>query len=286
MTISSSALSGPPRAEAAILYDSANRGSALAREARDLWAFRHLVVELVLRDIKVRYKRSSLGVAWTMLSPLLHMAALTFAFSTLLRNQIANFPVYLLSGMIFWNFFAQATIHAATLTYDALEITRRTYVPRSVFVLSAVGGALVNLVFALLPLLVIVVLTGHPLHAAWLFLPIPVVLCAAFTAGAGFFVFTLACRFSDVKETWGVLVQMGFFLTPIIYTPEILPERFRRFLEWNPMTHLLEVFRAPIYDGSLPGLLVIGKAALAAAAILAVGWAFYAANIDDFAAAA
>lgn len=281
----SAVLPGAPPASSAF-YDSANRGSALVREARDLFTFRHLVVELVLRDIKLRYKRSSLGVAWTMLSPLLHMAALTFAFSTILRNQIANFPVYLLSGMVFWNFFGQATVHAATLTLDALEITRRTYVPRSVFVLSAVGGSLVNLVFALIPLLLIVAITGHPLSAAWLFLPVPVVLGAAFTAGVGFIVFTLACRFSDVKETWGVLVQMGFFLTPVIYTPAILADRYRWLLEWNPMTHLLAVFRTPIYDGHLPGLLLTGKAFFAAAVVLAAGWAFYARNIDDYAAAA
>ena len=144
-----------------IVYDTARRGFLFVEEAKALWDYRHLVAELVQRDLKVRYKRSVLGVAWSMLSPLLSMVALTIAFSALLKQQIANYPAYFLAGSVFWTFFAQATSHAASLTADASEIARRIYVPRSVFVAAAVGAALVNLLYTLVPLFVIIAATGQ-----------------------------------------------------------------------------------------------------------------------------
>ena len=108
------------------------------------------------------------------------MASLAFAFSFLLRFQIENYPVYFLAGSLFWTFFSQATGHAANLSTEALEITKQVYVPRSAFVASAVGGAAMNLVLSLLPLLVIVLASGHPVHLTWLFLPVSLVIGAAF----------------------------------------------------------------------------------------------------------
>ena len=97
------------RAPEVPVYDSARRGSPVIEEARALWKYRSLVQELVIRDIKVRYKRSVLGIVWTMLAPLLNMVALTLVFSALLRQQIQNYPVYFLTGAVFWTFFSQTT---------------------------------------------------------------------------------------------------------------------------------------------------------------------------------
>jgi ABC-type polysaccharide/polyol phosphate export permease len=269
-------------ANAIPVYDSARRGLLFVEEAKALWTYRHLVGELISRDIKVRYKRSVLGVLWTLLSPLLNMVALTIAFSAILKLQIANYPVYFLAGSVFWTFFSQATAHAASLTVDASEICRRVYVPRSVFVASAVGGALVNLFYSLLVLLAIIVVTGHPIHVSWLFLPVAVVTGVLFTAGVGLVIFTLASRFVDVKETYQVLLTTWFFVTPIVYTPDILAPKYRIFIRLNPMTYLVEMFRAPLYDGWLPGPNTLAFSLLAGVASLTLGWLFYAAKIEDY----
>ena len=265
------------------IYDSSERGGRVIAEARELWRFRHLVRELISRDIKVRYKRSFLGVGWTLLGPLMQMAALTVAFSAILRYEVPNYPVYFLTGTLFWTFFSQATSHAANLTTDALELSRRVYLPRSAFVASALGVALVNVAVSLVPLLVIALLTGHPIRATWLFLPVAIVLGAAFTAGVGLVIFTLASRFMDVRETYLVLLQPWFFVTPILYPREIVPERFQPLVRFNPMTYLVEVFRAPLYNGWLPGWKTILFSCLAATVSLAVGWWFYSSRIDDYA---
>lgn len=251
-------------------------------EARALWAYRHLVAELVSRDIKVRYKRSAIGIAWTMLNPLLSMLALTFVFSAVLKQDIRNYPVYLLSGMTFWTFFAQATSHAASLTVDASEITRRIYVPHSVFVAAALGVALVNFLLSLVPMLLIILGTGYPLHASWLFLPVSILAGSLFTAGVGLVIFTLALRFVDVKETYLVLLTPWFFVTPIVYAPKIVPPEYRFLVRLNPMTYMVEIFRAPLYDGWLPGWKTLTFATLAAVSSLVVGWLFYSAKIEEY----
>ena len=264
------------------MYDTARQGLLFVEEAKSLWAYRHLVAELVGRDIKVRYKRSVLGVAWSMLSPLLSMAALTIAFSALLKQQIANYPAYFLAGSVFWNFFSQATAHAASLTADASEISRRIYVPRSVFVASAMGVALVNLLYSLVPLLLIFLFTGQPARLSWLFLPVAIFTAVLFTAGVGLVVFTLASRFVDVKETYLVLLTPLFFLTPIVYTPTVLAPKYRLIVRLNPLTYLVEMFRAPLYDGWLPGANTLAFSLLAGLVSLVGGWLFYAAKIEDY----
>ncbi len=240
------------------------------------------MVELVRRDLVVRYKRSVLGIAWTMLSPLLNMIALAFVFSTVLKGGIPYYAVYLLCGLLFWSFFSQTTGHAASLTLEAAETTKKVYVPRSVFVAEAVGVGTVNVVLGLVPLALIVLFSGHPFRWTWLFLPVSLVIGMVFSAGVGLFVFTLASRFIDVKETYLVLLQVVFFLTPIVYDSSMVPGRFRWIVRLNPMTYLVEVFRAPLYNGWLPGYKTLTFSILAAVGSLVVGWLFYASRIDAY----
>jgi ABC-type polysaccharide/polyol phosphate export permease len=176
------------------------------------------------------------------------------------------------------------TNHVASLAVDAGEMSKRVYVPRSVFVASAVGVGLVNLLLSLVPLLAIIVLTGHPIHLSWLILPVSLAIGTCFTAGVALSIFTLSCRFVDARETYNALLAPWFFVTPIVYTTSILPERFRLLVRLNPMTSIIEVFRAPLYDGWLPGPNALALAVAMSLAMLTLGWLFYASRIDDYAA--
>jgi len=265
------------------VYDSARRPPRFVEEARGLWAYRNLVVEMAIRDIKIRYKRSVLGVFWTMLAPLLNMVALTLVFSALLRQQIENYPVYFLAGSLFWTFFAQTTSSASSQTFDANEMTKRIFLPRSVFVVSSIAVGLVNFALSILPLLLILIVMGFPLHPTWLFLPVSVVLISLFSAGIGFFVFTLASRFSDVREMYLVLVQTWFFLTPVVYHPSIVPARYRYALWFNPMFYLIQTVRRPIYDGMIPEAKFFVPAAAIAVVTLLTGWAYFCRHADQYA---
>ncbi|HVO49789.1 MAG TPA: ABC transporter permease [Thermoanaerobaculia bacterium] len=264
------------------VYDSAHRGLRFVEEARELWAYRHFVVELTSRDIKVRYKRSALGVAWTMLSPLMTMVVFTLVFSTFQRMPIVGFPVYYLSASMFWLFFAQVTSHVGSLTTDALEITKRIYIPRSVYVASAVGVGLTNTLLSLAPFVLIVVVTGRRVFWTWLFLPVSLLIGTLFAAGVGLVVFTLALRFVDVRDMYQAILMPWFFVTPIIYEPSFVPERWRWIIRYNPMTYLVEIFRAPLYNGWLPGPKTLAFAVLAAISSLVVGWFFYSAKVEEY----
>ena len=264
-------------------YDSGDRGFPEIDELLLLWRYRSLVWELMVRDIKIRYKRSVLGIAWTMLAPLLNMVALTLVFSALLKQQISNYPAFFMLGNMYWAMFATGTSFAASQTHDSNELAKRIFVPRSVFVVAAIGVALVNLVLSIVPLLVILVATRFRFHATSWFFPISLVFLTAFTLGVAFFVFTLASRFTDIREMYLVLVQTWFFITPIVYAPSIVPGRFRFILWLNPHYFLLQTFRTPVYDGMLPPRLVILFSAAIAFLALAAGWSFFCRRIQEYA---
>ena len=157
-----------------IEFDSSRDRSTLARELRELMRYRDLLGLLIARTIKTRYKRSILGVAWTLLNPLLSMVVMSIAFSTLFGSTIPRYPVYVLAGLIGWNLFSQSTAYAMATFVWGGSLLKRVYVPRSIFAVACVGNGLVNLFFSLVPLVAIMVFLGQPFHAAWWFLPIAV----------------------------------------------------------------------------------------------------------------
>lgn len=278
-----SATSSAPANAGVSVYDSAERRSRTFDEARALWRYRGLVHELIVRDIKVRYKRSVLGIVWTMLAPLLNMVALTLVFSTILRQEITNYPVFFMAGAIFWAFFAQSTSSAAAQTQDSNEIAKRIYIPRSVFVTAAIGVGLVNLALSIVPLVLILVVTGFPIYTTWAFLPVAVFIEVLFAAGVGLWLFTFASRFSDVREMYQVIVQTWFFLTPIVYHPAIVPPKFRFALWLNPLYYLIQTFRKPIYDGVLPSAALVGVSLAISLAVFVSGWVYFSNRAERFA---
>lgn len=220
----------------------------------ELFRYRDLVLALVARELKVRYRRSTIGFLWTMLQPLLMMLVLKVVFSSLFRVQLmqGNYAVFALSGILFWNFFSQSIVTAMNSLRGNAHLLRKVPVPRSVFPVATVLSGVVNLVLALVPLLVLLVLTHHPVGPALLFLPISILLAGLFTLGAGLLLSPLAVFFSDTVEMITVLLSVLFYLTPVFYPKEIVPERYRWVVRFNPLRSILEVFRDPIYLGKIP----------------------------------
>src|SRR5512147_119940 len=143
-----------------VVYDSSERGSLVFDELREVVRFRNLILQLTRRDVVARYKRSVLGIAWTMLNPLGMMLVLTIAFSQILRFNIPGYPAFVLSGLIAWNFFAQTTTASMVNLVWGGSLLRRIYIPRSSFALAAMGTGLVNVSLSLIPLLVIILAVG------------------------------------------------------------------------------------------------------------------------------
>jgi ABC-2 type transport system permease protein len=238
-----------------------------------LYRYRDLIRALVARELKVRYRRSAIGFAWTMLQPLLMMLVLQVVFSEIFsfRLPYGNYVVFALAGLLFWNFFSQSIVASMNSLRSNAGLLKKLPIPKEVFPLATVISGVINLALALIPLLLILLITGHPLTPALLFLPVAILLAAAFTLGAGLLLSPLAVFFSDVVELIGVILSVLMYLTPVIYPMEILPEKYRWLVRFNPVRSILEVFRDPIYQGEVPPLSHLSVCAGIAAAALVFG---------------
>ncbi|MBI5965090.1 MAG: ABC transporter permease [Chloroflexi bacterium] len=265
------------------IYDSAKRGPVALEELRGIFQYRDLIFQLVRRDIVARYKRSVLGIAWTMLQPLGMMVILSLVFSTLFQS-VKGYPSYILSGLIAWTFFAQTTSAMITQIVWGGALLKQIYLPRTSFSVSAVGTGLVNLAFSFIPLVLIIILFGLPLYWSILFVPVSMLLLAAFALGVGLIISTLAIYFPDVSEMYAVVLVAWMYLTPIIYPEELVPEAYRFWIfNLNPMYYLVKVFRVPLFEGTLPDTLTLATAAGISILTLLIGWFFYSNKADEFA---
>jgi ABC-type polysaccharide/polyol phosphate export permease len=217
-----------------------------------LLRYRDLIWTLVGRDLKVRYRRSAIGFVWTMLQPLLTMLVLQMVFSTIFRFEIINYPVYALSGILFWNFFSQSIIASMNSLRGNASLISKMPVPKEVFPLATVIAGVVNLLLALVPLFAILIVTGHPIRPAIMFLPLAILLAGLFTLGVGLLLSPMAVFFHDVVELVGVVMTLMMYLTPVFYPMAIIPERLLWVVRFNPIRSVLEVFRDPIYLGKIP----------------------------------
>ena len=235
--------------------------------------FRHgdLIWYLVMRDLRVRYRRSTLGLLWTMLQPLMMMMVFYVVFSHVFRFDVYRYPVYVLAGILFWNFFQQSIVASMNSLRGNAAILQKLPVPKAVFPVATVISGVVNLCLALVPLLAILVATGQPLSPALLFLPVSILLAALFTLGAGLLLSPLAVFFHDVVELVGVVLMLLMYLTPIFYPMGILPEQYRWVVRYNPVRSILEVYRDHIYYGKIPPAQHLAVCAGVTLALLAIG---------------
>ncbi len=265
------------------IYDSSISRSKAVEELVEAYRYRHLILQLVRRDVLTRYKRSILGVTWTMLNPLGMMLVLTIAFSQLFGGTRA-YPAYVLTGLVIWNFFAQTTTAAMNQMVWGGGLLGKIYMPRTVFVLSSIGTGIVNLLLSIIPLIFVLLITGTPIRLSVLFLPVPILAVSAFSLGIGLLLSTWAIYFYDVTEMYQIVLTAWMYLTPIIYPEEIVPESIRTWLfKLNPMYHLVSVFRAPLYEGVLPPITQILIAVGFSILIMAAGWVIFARKSDEFA---
>jgi ABC-type polysaccharide/polyol phosphate export permease len=272
------------------VYDSLKRGPVAVEELRGLFQYRDLIYQLIRRDLVARYKRSVLGIAWTMLQPLGMMAVITLVFAQLF-NRVQGFSVYVLCGLTVWNFFSQTTTGAMHQMVWGNTLLHRIYVPRTAFVAATIGTGLVNIVLALIPLLLLMALVGVPIRWSVLLLPYSLLLLAAFSLGFGLLLSTMAVGFPDVAEMYQVVLYAWMYLTPIIYPKDIIPGNTEIFgftlnlrywlFNLNPMYHLLELFRLPLYGGTVPNWPTLAMATVIAVVTLIAGWLVFARNADQ-----
>lgn len=233
-------------------YDTDLRKNLILSELTDLYTYRALIFHLIRRNVTSRYKRSVLGVAWTLLDPLITMVVMAIIFSTIYGRSMPAYPVFLLSALIIFNFIQQSSTGAIVDLLNGGWLLGKVYMPRTVFSITSTGANLVNFFYSLIPLVLLVLAYNIPITPAILFIPIAILNCILFTLGLGFLFSIFAIFFADMINIHSILMRLLLYLSGTFYVAEDIPERFRPLIELNPIYTLITLFRDPIYFGTLP----------------------------------
>ena len=203
------------------------------------------MVELVRSDFKVRYQGSVLGYAWSLLRPLLLFMVLyvIFAYIIPLGNDIEHFPVYLLSGIILWNFFSEATIQGLISIVAHGDLIRKVNVPKYILVFASTLSALINLGFGLVVLLIFALINGMVPSLGWLLAIVPILEMVVLCLGATFLLSSLYVKFRDITYIWEVFLQVGFYASMIIFPLTLVAEHLRHWFFINPVTQIIQDVR-------------------------------------------
>jgi ABC-2 type transport system permease protein len=268
--------------KSASFYDSSSTQNYALDELKQIYRYSDLIFQLTRRDILTRYKRSVLGVAWTMLNPLGTMLVLSIAFSGLFKT-VEGYPSYILSGLIVWNFFSQTTTSCMVNLIWGGNLLTRIYIPRSSFALSSILTGIVNILFSLIPLLIILIATQRTIGLSIFLLPLPMLILALFSLGIGLLLSATAIYFPDVSEMYQIILTAWMYITPIFYPESIYPENIAWYLtHLNPMYYILKLFRAIIYEARVPNFEEIFPPLIIGLVICTSGWLFFTKKSNDF----
>lgn len=270
--MSTSSTSSTSSVVKAKIHDSSRQPPPFLEEIQELWRLRELVVLWAERNIKLRYKRSVLGILWTLLEPLILMIILSVVFSQLFRFRVENYSIYLLSGLLLFDFLSRSTLQIVEEIVVSQGLASRIYVPRTVFAVATILSYLVSWVIALVPLLIIMLILGHPITVTMLTVPAGMLLTSLFALGVGLLVATLGASFHDIKLTYQVLLTAWLYATPIIYPLDIVPEQFRHWFYLNPLLYFCSTVRDPIFLGKTAAAEAWLLALACSLGTLLVGW--------------
>lgn len=254
---------------------------------RELWEFRHLVMLFALRDVTVRYKQTILGGLWAILQPAVQVLVFTLFFGKLMgledklgtyNGKEVPYAVFVLSGQVLWNFFNSAASASSNSLLANAHILRKIYVPRLAVPLASTGTSIVDTLISLVLLAVVMIFYGQSFSWMLIFTPLMLVCALLAALSIGITLSALIVSYRDFRFVVPFMLQIWFFVTPVIYPKNILPEKYEFLMYFNPMAGVIEFFRAIVLGGPLnfEGLLTSTGTAL----VLLIAGLFYFARVE------
>ncbi len=257
----------------------------MIESTKELWGARELIYNLVMRDLKVRYKNSLLGIIWSWLNPLLMMLVFTFVFNVMQGTDLAGYHILVLSALLPWQYFAGAVNGGIRSIVGNGHLIKKVYFPRAVLPVSTVLSNLINFLISLPVLFILALISGVKFNANLLLLPIPILVETIFAIGIVLFLSTLEVFYRDTHMLMDVGMQAWFFMTPIFYAVSQLPLeatvlsiRFnpQRLIFWiNPMASIINTYQDLIYRGAPTALDFLARTAVTAILVLVFGFWFF-----------
>lgn len=224
----------------------------MLNDTKEIIKYRHMLISLVQKELRSRYKGSFLGFLWTFVNPLIQLIVFSVVFPYVLRMQQENYPMFLFIALLPWIFFSTSITVATGSIVGGANLVTKIYFPRVILPLSVVCTNLMNYIFGLVIVFPALLLTGIHLTINVFWFPIILLIEFIFALGLALLFSTLHVRFRDVEHIVGVLIFAWFYITPIVFPVDIFPEEFIDLLKFNPMVGIIESFRNILLYGKDP----------------------------------
>lgn len=246
--------------------------------------YKFLLFQLVSRDFKVKYKRSVLGVVWSLLYPVLTMTVMALVFTNMFKMSMpgVNYLVYLMTGLVIFNYFSEASNLAMSSVVANFSLLNKVYIPKYIFPLSKCLFVGINFLLTLIPLYILILITGTGLNIWHILLPYAFICLFLFTIGMGLILSTIAVFLRDLFYIYGVLIQLWTYMTPIMYDFAIIPENIRFIFKLNPLYWIVKFARDIILYGAIPDKMTWICCGGSAIIILLIGLVIFKKNQDKF----
>lgn len=244
--------------------------------------FRDLIIVLVGRNIKSQYKNSVLGIAWSLLNPLLQLLVFTFLFRKVISLNIPNYGTFAFAGLLCWSWFQLSLLQATSAVTAHRELVRRPGFPAAILPIIIITTNLINLLLALPLLVLFVVLSGG--HITMHMLELPVVMTVQFTLmiSIAYLLATANVAFRDMEHIAGFILQLVFWLTPVFYLASTVPGKYRAIYDLNPMLHIIDGYRDVLLFGKSPNYGALSVVGLCAVALLLISYKLFSHRCDRF----
>ena len=260
---------------------------SLKKDILAIKRYKYLLYELVLKDIKTKYRRSVLGLLWSVLNPLLMMIVLTAVFSNIIRVEVeGGFALFYLTGYLLFNFISESTNFSLNTILQAAQLIKKVYIPKYIFPLQKCLFSFVNMIFSLTAFVIvftIFMIWGNvSLNFSMLLFPIPLILIFLFSLGCCFILSSLVVFFRDIGHIWGILLTVWMYASPIIYPISILPDWLVSAIKLNPLYYYIDMFRNIMIYGRIPAFADFIIALLFSVASVLVGTVIFRKCQDKF----
>ena len=221
---------------------------------KDLYKYRELLKTNIKKEVRGKYKGSWLGIMWTFLNPLLMLAVYAFVFPYILRVNVENYTIFMIVALIPWNFFTMAvTTGTSSVTING-NILKKVYFPREIIPISVTTSQLINFLITCLIMFVFIIFSGIGFSVHILLLPVIILIQYILVLALNFVLSAVTVFVNDLAHFVQVAMTLGFYATPIVYLPSMLPEQFQWAMKINPMAVLVEAYRAILYYHEMPNL--------------------------------
>lgn len=237
--------------------------------------YRELIRILTISDLKVKYQSSVLGFAWSLLNPLLMMLVLYVVFSNVFNSDQEHFALYLLIGIVSWRFLANGTSSSMKSIVGKPSLVTKVYIPRQVLVLSTVLSSFISSLLEFFVLFVLILAFGVQLSLNVLLFPFVYIVYFLLVYGLSLALAALYVYYRDLTQIWEVVLQLGFFLAPVVYPLTMVPEEYLSLYMMNPVTVVMQIYREILLYAQTPSLVSLTYISVSAVIVLAVGWKIF-----------